>query len=316
MNEPEQALVREAMAYYDLANPHTEMIRQNENLTCRIIDGNNAYALRIRCPAQGFSLKIFGDQATAYQLMRGETDLLLHLSRTGSFPLQTPVLTKGGDPVCILSDGSPACLLHWLEGETLKAEDGNRCAHALGVLAARIHKAAEGFSGTRLHYSQELIRAMQKEIDVALLASHLTARHASICRGALNEISAVMTCLDGDATSKGLIHADLGFNNVLCTPNGLAPIDFSLSGYGYKAQECGMIASNYSDTGQRQAVYDGYAEISGTVFDPHHTEAFFALSVLLFITSQHERFYRDEWFAPAMDRWCNTCFAPLNGETV
>jgi hypothetical protein len=33
MNESEQALVREALAYYDLANPQTEFIRHNENLT-------------------------------------------------------------------------------------------------------------------------------------------------------------------------------------------------------------------------------------------------------------------------------------------
>ena len=43
MNESELALVREALAYYDLANPYTEFIRHNENLTCCITDDNNAY---------------------------------------------------------------------------------------------------------------------------------------------------------------------------------------------------------------------------------------------------------------------------------
>ena len=180
MNESEQALVREAVSYYDLANPHIEFIRHNENLTCRIIDGNNAYALRIRCPAKGFSLKIFGDQATAYQLMCGEAALLLHLDRTASFPVQTPVFTKGEEPVCALSDGSPACLLKWVEGKTLKEEDCNRYAHALGELAACIHNAAEGFAGKRLSYSHDLVREMQKELDVAFRANHMTARHASL----------------------------------------------------------------------------------------------------------------------------------------
>ena len=147
-------------------------------------------------------------------------------------------------------------------------------------------------------------------------ADHITGTHASACRYALDEIDAVMTRLDAIPDSEGLIHGDLGFANILRTPDGLAPIDFSLSGYGYKAQECGMIATNYSDPAQQRAVYEGYAEAGGVPADPHHADAFFALSVLLFIVCQHERFYREEWFAKAMDRWCDTCFTPLTGQTV
>lgn len=313
MNDFENTLVREALANYNLDNTHVNFIRHNENITCRVCSGNDVYVLRIQCPADGFSLKIFGNQANWFQLMYGEMELLVHLEHMALFPVQIPLLTNKGDLACSLSDGSPACLLKWIDGETLTTEDGDRYAHALGELAAHIHMAAKGFAGTRLSYSHDLIQAMQEEINVAFQANHITLKQASICRGALVEINSVMTCLDAQPNSKGLIHADLGFSNVLWTPKGLTAIDFSLSGYGYKAQECGMITSNYQNPEQRKSVIDGYSKISGSSHDPHHIDAFFAFSILLFITCQHERFSHQIWFSQAMDRWCNTCFTPLTG---
>lgn len=312
MNGIEQALVREALSYYHLTNPEVSFIRHSENLTCRIVDGQQAFALRIHSPTEGFSLKIFGNQATACQLMRGETELLLHLHNKATFPVQVPWLTISGDSFCVLADGSPACLLHWINGTVLQAEDGGPYASALGDLAARIHQAAEGFSGTRLSYSHDLVQAMQHELALAGQAKHLTVRQAALCRSALDEVDAVMTALDRVPQAKGLIHADLGFSNILHTPDGLAPIDFSLAGYGYKVQECGMLASNYGSSEQRKAVCDGYTATSGTQIDPHHIDVFLAVSILLFIASQHERYHQEEWFGQAMDRWCDTCFAGLN----
>ena len=164
MTDSEKALTAEALAHYRLASPQTEFIRHNENITCRIMDGSDTYVLRIRRPTEGFSLKIFGNKATAQQLMRGETELLLHLARADLFPVQVPVFTKDGEPVCLLSDGSPACLLRWIEGEPLTSEDGGLYARALGRLAARIHKAAKGFAGIRLRYSHDLVSAMRVEL--------------------------------------------------------------------------------------------------------------------------------------------------------
>ncbi|MDD2648331.1 MAG: hypothetical protein PHI27_12150 [Eubacteriales bacterium] len=40
-------------------------------------------------------------------------------------------------------------------------------------------------------------------------------------------------------------------------------------------------------------------------------EPYYAFGVLLFITSQHSRFAKEEWFADAMRRWSETQFIPL-----
>lgn len=122
-----------------------------------------------------------------------------------------------------------------------------------------------------------------------------------------------MTELQRIPSANTLIHADLGLGSLLITPGGFAPIDFSLSGYGGRAQECGMLATNFNDVSVRQAIFDSYAQESGFSLDAHHLDGFFALAVLLFIASQHTRYENEEWFAKSMSRCCNGCLARAIG---
>ena len=311
MKEFEEQLISEALSYYPLIKPQIEFLRHNENITCRVTDATETYVLRIHRPEPGFENKIFELKMTSEQLFQSEVNLLLHLKRSNLFPVQEPIRGNNGAYVSVLSDGSPAVLLRWLEGTPLEKSKASEYAYDLGVLAAQIHKAVEGFSEVRLEYSHALIKAMQSEVVYAQELKHMTMEQANICNSALSEIDNVMAELDNIPNSKCLIHADLNFGNVLQTPCGFAPIDFSLSGYGYKVQECGMIASNYQDPVDQNAICEGYQKTSGMAIDPHHMQSFYALSILLFITSQHNRFYDKEWYAPAMNRWCRDNFEPL-----
>lgn len=161
MTELENRLVCEALSHYALGSANIHFIRHNENLSCRVSTNEGDYALRIRRPVEGFEISIFESLYTNEQLMRGETELLLHLSEGTSFPVQRPAPTREGQPMCVLSDGSPACLLSWLEGETVKAADEG-LSYELGRLAAAIHSAAEGFTGVRMEYAHPLIAAMRR----------------------------------------------------------------------------------------------------------------------------------------------------------
>ena len=117
-----------------------------------------------------------------------------------------------------------------------------------------------------------------------------------------------MTELDNLPGSRCLIHADLGAGNLLKTPAGLAPIDFSLSGCGHRAQECGMAAYNFREPEQREQVRRSYEAAGGVEITPHHLDAFGAFSILLFITTQHDKVWREDWFQENMARWCETEF--------
>lgn len=310
MTTKETQMIQEALQYYPFEELQISFIRHNENITCKVTADRNDYVLRIHAPVEGFSLKLF-EHGTAKDLISGEIALLLHLSRTAPFPVQKPVKNRMGKYMTVLSDGTPAELLQWIDGKTLHGEDIAQCAGELGELAAQINSAAEGFAGERISYSYELVRRMRTEFMNAEEKAHLTKEQVSICGEVFTEIERIMTELDGQQKSKCLIHADLSTENILRTPSGLAPIDFSLSGFGYRAQECGMLAFNYEREEEREAVRTAYESASGIAITPHHMKAFGIFSILAFIAAQHERYWTEAWFRKAMERWTNTLFVDL-----
>ncbi|WP_203568903.1 aminoglycoside phosphotransferase/kinase family protein [Aestuariimicrobium ganziense] len=114
--------------------PHAEVtfLRHNENVTCRVDAGGDSYALRIHRPQPGFSLAMFGGLSPT-DLMRTEMDLLIHLADTAPFEVQQPMPTQSGERVVVLNDGSPACLLRWVDGEELTPDEAPTHAAALGA---------------------------------------------------------------------------------------------------------------------------------------------------------------------------------------
>lgn len=313
MTIQETQMVQEALQYYSFEKPEISFIRHNENITCKVIADGDAYVLRIHAPVEGFSLKLF-EQGNAKELISGEIALLLHLSETAPFPVQKPVKNRLGEYMTVLLDGTPAELLQWIEGKTLQGEDIGQYAGELGALAAQINAAAEGFTGERISYSYSLVRQMRLELAIAKEKEHLTQEQVSVCNEVLDEIERIMSELNGQPDSKCLIHADLSTENILKTPSGLAPIDFSLSGFGFRAQECGMLAFNYEREEEREAVRAAYEAASGIVIAPHHMKAFGIFSILAFIAAQHERYWTEDWFRKAMERWTNTLFVDLLNE--
>lgn len=301
--------VWQALSQYALKNPKVTPIRHNENITCRVEDNGHTYVLRIHRPVEGVTFHLLHSEYSPAELMCGELDLLLHLARSAPFPLQTPVPTKSGQKICVLPDNTPACLLTWVNGEPLTQDISPENARALGKLAAQLHRAADGFSGIRPSYSPDLLQRIAPEF----LRAKISDSQMQICLNALEAIRLIMTELQRIPTANTLIHADLGLGNILVTPDGFAPIDFSLSGYGSRAQECGMLATNFNDASVQKAIFDSYAQESGVSLDARHLDGFFALSVLLFIASQHTRYENEEWFAQSMSRWCGGCLARVIG---
>ena len=307
MTEFERGLVQEALQHYGIMKKKISFIRHNENITCKVVSDSNAYVLRIHSPMEGFSLKLY-ETVPAVDLMRGEVELLLYLSKRASFPVQIPVQNKCGEYISVLAGGIPCELLRWIAGKPLDKDSANPYAGSLGALAAELHKAAEGFAGVRLSYSHDLVNRMRTEFDLACEKAHISKEHTTVCHAVLDEVNHIMTTLDRIPGSRSLIHADLGFGNVIQTPAGLSPIDFSLSGYGYKAQECGMLAANYINVQEQERIRERYERAGGIAIERHHMRSFLAFSVLLFIAAQHNRFWQEKWFKDSMIRWVGGLF--------
>ena len=309
MTDSDASLVREALAQYGLGTAQAQLLRHNENLTYRIDADAGRYVLRIRKPVPGFSLSTMDADATPLALAQSEAALLAHLSQRSELAVQTPRPTLAGTLTCVLSGGYSACLLSWLDGVTPDKAQWETMAGDLGEMAARLHRACEGFGGARYRYSHRLISNLQTELTAAHERAHLSAGQLAVCLSALAAIDRIMTRLDGEPRSTALLHADLSPGNVVLMDGGtLAPIDFSLSGYGYRAQECGMLATQFRSRSACEELRLSYERVSGCRIRPEEQDAFAALSVLLFAAAQHNRFAGEAWFQTSLDAWCSGCF--------
>ena len=307
ISEKIRSLIDEALQKFGLFEAEYELVRHNENITCKVTNGDKSYSLRIHSPVEGFNTDLLCRNYSSREYMQGEVDLLIYMRGNGFPELQEPIAGSDGHCIQTMSDGSSAMLLRWLEGRTLTKEEGSHYAAEIGKMAARFHQASKGFKGTRILYDQELTDRLIEEIRTAAESDHLTRTAADICIGELGAIKNAISRLESQSVSSGIIHADLGFGNILLTENGLIPIDLSLSGYGCYAQDAGMIQSNYKKEEDCLIVLDGFRQ-GGENVDKTDASLFLSLSVLLFICAQHAKYCNEQWFQDAVKRWCKDLF--------
>ena len=299
-------MIKEALALYGMRNASYELIRQNENITCKVKHEGKAYVIRIHDPVQGFVPSIVTEGMSDSELFRSEAELLQYLASNGFEDVQKPVKALSGEYTENLKNGVPVMMLTWLEGSPIPQEDVKKYAVDIGRMAGRIHQAAKGFTGKRPHYDAALTDRMIAELQSAIATDHIKVEDGIICMSELKEIREMQERLDSH-TEPSVIHADLGISNILVTEKRLIPIDFSLSGFSHPAQEVGMLMSNYQDPESIEEILRGFEE-SGEKINKEDAERFLSYSVLLFICMQHGKCYREEWFRQAMKRWCSTIF--------
>lgn len=308
------ALVNEALLEYIFLKPQLTFIRHNENITYMIEDDDKKYVLRIRKPVQGFQDDIFVPKISSYDLIENEIKVIDYARKHTNINLQKPVKNKKGGFVSCLSDGSPVCCLEWIDGSILIEDNTTEeQAKLLGSIAAQLHKGLQlnECNIKRYSYANEIILPMKSQINDALKKGQIEKSEAIMMKDSLDIISERMNELNKIQGMFGIVHGDLGLSNVIVTKEGLTPIDFSLSGYGFYFMEVAMMISQFKDKNIRKAIKLGYEMESNILIPIRHIDAFFAFNVLLYICSQHDKAYKEDWFSKAMKRWCNTIFQPL-----
>ena len=365
-------LLQEALSRYNLSDAAAEFIRHNENITYKVLMGDNAYLLRIHVPREGFSLGILGiSEGEKFEFISGEMTLLSHLHKSG-FAAQMPVRNAEMDYVTRLSDGSCATLLEWIPGADL---DGlpMTCdmAYELGEMAARLHIALDDLGNMvahrrtvldsfaqkrelspappgdlndtgkrcqnacdnlaqgivsprtslysygelpirRISYTLPLMDEIKSAIRLAASSGHFDRNAERAALMAADAVRDVMRLMYGQEGSMGYCHADLCLSNVLRTDRGLVPIDFSLSGWGYRMMDLGGLAAQLNTPEHTAQMIRGYERMREIKTDIRAIEAFYALSILLFIACQSGRYCGEDWFGAAMKRWSEECFLPLS----
>lgn len=274
------ALLREALQTFGLTQ--AEFIQQHENAVYR---ADNRYLLRIHRATEGLHV----DHAPA--LRQAELALLTHLADAG-MNVQRPI----GEAT--LSDGTQATLLTWLEGHSLTNNELTEdVCRSLGRMVAQLHQAAAGFHHPDIRrYDAVLYFHMADKLDSIL-------GHREIPRAACEAVAARI----GQHADLA-IHADLSPSNILLTPAGLAPIDFSLCGLGHPMLDLGILIASLSTPTQMKAVCKGYGIISQPELD-----AGFAAG-LLGCFALHPDWPKESWFHERIDRWERQILLPVAQE--
>lgn len=287
------ALLHEALQTFGLNGAQAEFIQQHENAVYRV-DGK--YLLRIHKAADGLHADHNPDKR------RAELAFLTHLANAGMH-VQRPIAKT------VLSDGTMATLLTWLEGHHItEAEFTPGMQDRIGTMTAQLHRAAQGFRHPAMrrydadHVAQKAaeIRRMGQQHD--LNPDDITAA----CQAA--EVIRDRLC---SAASEFIpIHCDLSQSNILLTEDGLVPIDFSLFGLGHPMHDLGILLGNVSTLMQRKSIADGYVHAGGRI-DLPLLDAGLTLGLLEALVFHAEVWPKEPWFAPRLTRWANEMLRPL-----
>jgi len=299
--------------HFRFKDPKIKFLRHNENLVYQVTDQNKVYLLRIHQPIEGFTLSLHQRHFPFEVYIKSEMEILEYLNKHSPITVQAPVKTKDGHLLTFLNDGTPVSVLTWIEGQALNEEMCNKdIAYNIGQMVGKMHLNLSDLKGyERYCYDQELVQKMMVEINTAYQKEHLTKDQRELIIQSLEFVEKQMNLLDQSKEEKVLVHYDLGLSNLIIKDDKISPIDFSLCGYGYYQMDVAATAISFKDPEHRKATIKCFEDTVGIKVKIPLVETFFAFSLLLYITFQHEKASKESWFEKAMQRWEKTIFKPL-----
>ena len=261
-------LARAALARHALPGARLRFVRHGENLTYQVTasDGR-CFALRIHRPGYQTPTAI-----------RSELTWMEALRASG---LATPVAVSAtdGEELAHIPDEHgnlrAVVLFEWIDGVSLSTVEGVAQWERLGRLLARIHAHGRGWArppdfvrpawdlealvGERPRWGEPLQREVFALDDRDLLAR------------SRREVRRRLVAIGSASDRYGLIHGDLGFDNVLVTSNGgVAIIDFDDCGEGWFVHDIAVALyphANRADFKDRLAALVAGYRHKGTLTD-------------------------------------------------
>ncbi len=257
-------LIAAALARFGLArDDHVTFVRHGENTTYRVTAGDGRrLALRVHRP---------GYQTP--EAIRSELAWMESLRGDG---IRTPAPVPGidGDPLQTATAGPgwerTAVLFEWLEGVPLSAVVDVEPWGRLGELMAQIHAHARAWARpawfTRPPWDAEALIGDQPRwgpVDPHHVFGADDRAAIEACRA---EVRARLERIGTGPDHFGLIHADLGFENVLVAGDGsVAIIDFDDCGESWYGHDFAVALYPHEGSGglgdRRDALVEGYRRV-------------------------------------------------------
>jgi Ser/Thr protein kinase RdoA (MazF antagonist) len=259
-------VIRDALSRYGLApDAEVEFVRHGENTTYRVrrADGRR-YALRINRPGYQTAAAIRSELAWMDSLRAGGV-LLPPAAACGidGDPLQTATATNGLTRTAVL--------LEWIDGVPLTAVSDVAPWERLGELMARIQVHARGWERPpwfeRPAWDAEaLVGDEPRWGPPDPLGRFNAVDHAALeaCRA---QVRARLDVIGADPDRFGLIHSDLGFENVLVSDDGtVSIIDFDDCGASWYMHDIAVALHPHDQSDgmleRRDALVAGYRRVA------------------------------------------------------
>ena len=255
------ALVADAVARFGMGrDAQVEFVRHGENTTYSVTgsDGRR-FALRINRP---------GYQTP--QAIRSELAWMASLHE-GGVRTPRPVLGTDGDPLqtaaTVTGEMRTAVMFEWIDGVPLSAVAEVEPWERLGELMARLHTHARAWKRpdwfTRPAWDAEALVGDDPRWGPPDPHHVFTAEDRAVLEASRAEVQARLDAIGTDSDRFGLIHSDVGFENVLVGGDGgVVIIDFDDSGYSWYMHDLAVPLYPHEASGglgkRRDALVKGY----------------------------------------------------------
>jgi Ser/Thr protein kinase RdoA (MazF antagonist) len=258
------ALARAALGRFPVTDMvRLELVRHGENTVYRVHTTGGSYALRVHRPGYHTAQEVRSEIAWIGAL------------RDAGVVTPEPIPGTDGDPVQVVGDaGDPrmAVLFRWMEGESLARSGGIAPWRHLGEVMARIHEHGRTWTRparfARPSWDRDALTGPEPRWGPPDPHRLLAPDDRGLLLRATEEVGDRLDALGRGPDRYGLIHGDLGFDNVLIDPRGRAVvIDFDDSGDGWYLYELAVALYPHEGSAdfdaRRTALIEGYRSVAG-----------------------------------------------------
>ncbi len=232
------ALARAALAHYGVAPGATvEFVRLGENATFRVTDADRSFALRLTRPGYQTAMAIRSEVAWMDAL------------RAGGLSTPAPVAGRDGAVVQQVTFGGrdeTVVGFEWVPGVPLPQVEAADPWERLGTLMARIHRHAREWTPPawfeRPAWDLEALVGDTPRWGDPCPPGVWSAASRGLLLVARDVVRRRLAAIGAAPDRFGLIHADLGFENVLVAQDGATTvIDFDDCGPGWYLYELASV---------------------------------------------------------------------------
>jgi Ser/Thr protein kinase RdoA (MazF antagonist) len=257
------AIARAALALYPIPDDsELELVRYGENTTYRVSDGERTLALRLARPG--------------YQSRAGIESEIAWMTSLRKSGIDTPAAVRGIDgnfvqhPTLANGDVQMAVAFEWVHAVPLPEVEGLDPWRVLGEIMAAVHVHALGWSPppgfTRPAWNLDALVGDSPRWGTPVPEDVWSEDDRWAILAARDAVRQRLSTFGTGPARFGLIHSDLGFENVLVRPDGsTVVIDFDDSGASWHLYELASALYPLEGTpgfdARRELLIDGYRRV-------------------------------------------------------